>query len=114
MNPCLFCRIAGGEIPATVVHDDGDILAFRDIQPAAPVHVLVVPRRHIATLDDATPSDQNLLGRMMQVARKVAGAEGVSPEGYRLVMNVHAGAGQSVLHVHLHVLGGRPFSWPPG
>lgn len=113
MSDCVFCRIAAGEIPATRVWEDEHVVAFNDISPAAPVHVLVIPRRHVATLDDATPDDAALLGRMMLAASAVARTLGVSA-GYRVVMNVNAGAGQVVFHVHLHVLGGRGFGWPPG
>lgn len=114
MKDCVFCRIANGEIPATRLHEDDATVAFRDANPAAPSHALVIPRAHIATLDDASVSDQQVLGRMMWTARTVAGILGLSASGYRLVMNTHAGAGQSVFHIHIHVLGGRPFTWPPG
>jgi histidine triad (HIT) family protein len=114
MKDCVFCRILDGEIPATRLYEDDLTVAFRDVNPAAPSHALVIPRRHIATLDDAAASDQELLGRMVLSARAVAAQLGLSPSGYRLVMNTHAGAGQSVFHIHLHVLGGRAFTWPPG
>lgn len=114
MKDCVFCRIVGGEIPATRLYEDDATVAFRDANPIAPVHALVVPRSHIATLDDAQDSDRELLGKMMWAARTVANAQGLSPSGYRLVMNTHAGAGQSVFHIHLHVIGGRGFTWPPG
>lgn len=114
MNDCVFCRILGGEIPATRLHEDEATVAFRDVNPAAPAHALVIPKKHIATLDDATAEDQVLLGKLVWTARTVAAQMGLSKSGYRLVMNTHAGAGQSVFHVHIHVLGGRPFAWPPG
>jgi histidine triad (HIT) family protein len=114
MKDCVFCRILDGEIPATRLYEDDLTVAFRDVNPAAPAHALVVPRRHIATLDDAAASDLDVLGRMVWTARTVAAQLGLSQSGYRLVMNTHAGAGQSVFHIHLHVLGGRPFTWPPG
>ena len=114
MKDCVFCRIVGGEIPATRLYEDDATVAFRDANPVAPVHALVVPRTHIATLDDAQESDRELLGMMMWAARTVANGQGLSPSGYRLVMNTHAGAGQSVFHIHLHVIGGRGFTWPPG
>jgi histidine triad (HIT) family protein len=114
MKDCLFCKIVSGEIPARIVHEDEDCVAFRDINPQAPTHVLVVPRRHIATINDLTPADAVLPGRMMLAAQKIARDEGVDKAGYRLVFNCNAGAGQSVFHVHLHLLGGRDFSWPPG
>lgn len=114
MKDCVFCRIVGGEIPATRLYEDDVTVAFRDANPAAPAHALVVPRKHIATLDDAAPSDREILGRLVWAARAVAGELGLSKTGYRLVVNTHAGAGQSVFHIHVHVLGGRAFTWPPG
>ena len=114
MKDCVFCRIVGGEIPATRLYEDDATVAFRDAHPAAPAHALVVPRKHIATLDDAEALDRELLGRLMWAARTVAAEMGLSKSGYRVVMNTHAGAGQSVFHIHLHVLGGRALSWPPG
>jgi histidine triad (HIT) family protein len=113
MSDCVFCRIAAGEIPAARVWEDDEVVAFNDINPSAPVHVLVIPRRHVATLDDAARSDTALMGRMLLAASAVAKQLGVT-SGYRVVMNVNAGAGQAVFHVHLHVLGGRGFGWPPG
>jgi histidine triad (HIT) family protein len=110
---CIFCRIASKEIQAAVVHEDGEILAFRDLSPQAPTHVLVIPKRHVETLDDLSETDAGLLGAMMLAAKKVAASEGLSA-GYRVVANCGREAGQSVFHVHLHVLGGRPMSWPPG
>lgn len=110
---CIFCRIAGKDVAAKIVHEDDEIVAFRDLSPQAPVHVLVIPRRHIASLDHAVEADRELLGRMMLVAKAVAEQERLA-SGYRIVTNCGPGAGQSVLHLHLHVLGGRPMSWPPG
>ena len=112
MTDCIFCSIANGKIPAKKVLETGDVVAFHDLNPAAPVHVLVVPRKHIATLDDAVEADAELLGKMLHAATRVAKEAGLS-SGYRVVMNVQAGAGQSVFHIHLHVLGGRAFGWPP-
>jgi histidine triad (HIT) family protein len=112
MDDCIFCSIANGKIPARKVHEDEDVVAFHDLNPAAPVHVLVIPRKHIATLDNAVKADAELLGKMLLAASSVAEQSGLSA-GYRVVMNVQAGAGQSVFHVHLHVLGGREFAWPP-
>jgi histidine triad (HIT) family protein len=112
MSDCLFCRIAAGEIPARIVHQDSEVVAFHDISPQAPTHVLVIPRRHVASLAETAPGDQALLGRMLGVAADVARAEGLA--SWRLVANCGADAGQSVFHLHLHVLGGRRFSWPPG
>ena len=114
MAGCLFCRIAAGEVPATLVHEDERLIAFRDINPQAPLHVLVVPRRHIATLNDLQPSDDGLVGEMMRRAAAIAGVEGYAGRGYRTVFNCNADAGQTVFHIHLHVLAGRSLAWPPG
>jgi histidine triad (HIT) family protein len=111
---CLFCRIAAGEIPATIVHQDEHVIAFKDINPQAPMHVLVVPRRHIATLNDLTESDDRLVGEMTRRGAAIARAHGHADAGYRTVFNTNAGAGQTVFHIHLHVLGGRSLTWPPG
>lgn len=109
---CLFCKIVRQEIPATIVLENEHVVAFRDIDPKAPTHVLVVPRAHVATLDDAT--DARMLGEMMLAAAAIARAEGIVEGGYRTVVNCGADAGQSVFHVHLHLLGGRTLAWPPG
>lgn len=114
MSDCLFCRIVAGEIPSTVVLDRGNVFAFRDINPGAPTHVLVVPKRHLRDIADLGPGDAGLLAEMVVVANEVARAEGVAESGYRVVANVGPHAGQSVFHLHLHLLGGRPMSWPPG
>lgn len=114
MTDCLFCKIAGGQIPADKVHEDAHTVAFRDINPQAPVHVLVVPKRHIATLNDLKPGDAELVGKLLLAAGKVARELGVADSGYRTVLNCNADAGQSVWHVHLHLLGGRTMHWPPG
>jgi len=111
---CIFCRIVAGGLPATVVREDEETVAFRDINPQAPTHVLVVPRRHIASVEALEEGDAGLVGRMVLAAREVARGEGVAASGYRLVLNVGPAAGQSVDHIHLHVLGGRPLRWPPG
>jgi histidine triad (HIT) family protein len=111
---CLFCRIVAGEIPAEVVHQDERAVAFRDINPQAPVHVLVIPRDHMESLDDAGLKDEALLGHLLRVAARVANEQGLSESGYRTVVNTGAGAGQSVFHLHLHVIGGRALTWPPG
>lgn len=111
---CLFCRIARGEIPAKMVYEGGDVVAFRDIDPKAPTHILVIPRRHIASVNVLEPGDAELVGRLYLVARELAEAEGVAESGYRLVMNTGPEAGQSVDHIHLHLLGGRALHWPPG
>lgn len=111
---CIFCRIARGEIPAKVVREDEETVAFRDIDPKAPTHVLVVPRRHIASVNDLGEADAELVGRLYLAAKEVARDEGLADAGYRLVMNTGPDAGQTVDHIHLHVLGGRALNWPPG
>lgn len=111
---CLFCRIAAGTIPADIVAQDDLVVAFRDIQPKAPTHVLLIPRRHIASAAELSDSDAEMLGRLFSVAAQVARDAGVVARGYRLVSNVGAGAGQSVNHLHFHLLGGRSLTWPPG
>ena len=111
-NDCLFCRIVRKEIPATIVAEDDHCVAFRDIAPKAPTHILVIPREHVATLDDAR--EAGLLGSVMLMAAEVARREGIVKSGYRTVINTNAGAGQTVFHLHAHVLGGRSLSWPPG
>ena len=112
MSDCLFCKIVEGEIPADKVHEDDEWLAFRDINPQAPVHVLVIPKRHVASLNDAGAGDEALLGRLLTACQTVAAGQGLSE--YRVVNNCGASAGQSVFHMHLHVLGGRNMAWPPG
>ena len=111
---CLFCKIAAGEIPATLVHLDDKLVAFRDINPQAPVHILLIPREHLSSLDEARDDHRDLLGGLFLAARDVARKEGLVEGGYRTVVNVGEGAGQTVHHLHLHVLGGRPLGWPPG
>lgn len=111
-DTCLFCRIARKEIPATVVAESEDLLAFRDIGPQAPVHVLVIPKAHIASLNDV--SDFAIVGRMAQMARDIARQEGIGERGYRVVVNTRADGGQTVDHLHLHLVGGRQMDWPPG
>lgn len=110
---CLFCKIIRGEIPSTAVYEDEHVLAFDDLSPQAPVHTLVIPKAHISTCDDAGEEDVERMGRLFFGAQQVAKNKGLSESGYRMVMNNGAAAGQSVFHVHLHVLGGRAFSWPP-
>jgi histidine triad (HIT) family protein len=111
---CIFCKIVAGEIPAAKVYEDEGAVAFHDINPQAPVHVLVIPRAHIASLDEADAADESRLGQLLLAAARVARQEGLAEGGYRAVINTGAGAGQSVFHIHLHVLGGRPLTWPPG
>lgn len=111
-NDCIFCRIARKEIPATIVAEDEHAVAFRDVNPQAPTHVLVIPRTHVTSLDDV--QDPLLIARVMLMAAEVARKEGIVEQGYRTVLNTNAGAGQSVFHLHAHVLGGRRLTWPPG
>ena len=111
---CLFCRIVAGAIPSTTVHEDDVVLAIRDIAPQAPTHILVIPRAHIESALDLTDADSVVVGRIFAVAADLARSEGIADAGYRLVSNVGAWGGQSVDHLHLHLMGGRPFSWPPG
>jgi histidine triad (HIT) family protein len=111
---CLFCNIVEKKIPAAVVHEDEHVLAFKDLRPVAPTHVLVIPKRHIAAIHELAPGDVEQIGRVMVAARTVAEQLGLTDDGFRLVVNDGAAAGQTVDHVHVHVLGGRDFSWPPG
>ncbi|HSS21854.1 MAG TPA: histidine triad nucleotide-binding protein [Pyrinomonadaceae bacterium] len=111
---CLFCRILAKEIPAEIVSQDERSIVIRDINPQAPTHLLVIPQEHIESLDDASQKDEALLGHLLRVAARVANAAGLAEGGYRTVINNGAGAGQSVFHLHVHVLGGRPMNWPPG
>ncbi len=111
---CLFCKIAAKEIPSDSVYEDSDLVAFRDIAPTAPTHILIISRKHIATINDVTAEDAELMGRMILLAKQLAAEEGLAESGYRLVFNCQEGAGQSVWHIHLHLLGGRAMSWPPG
>jgi histidine triad (HIT) family protein len=114
MADCLFCKIIAGAIPATIVHQDDRLVAFKDINGQAPMHVLVVPTRHISTLNDLTKEDDDLVGEMIRRAAALATDNGYGERGYRTVFNCNADAGQTVFHIHLHVLGGRRFAWPPG
>lgn len=111
---CLFCKILAGEIPSTILFEDEYVVAFRDIRPQAPTHCLVIPRKHIATINDLETEDTWLVGHMIQTAKALAEKEVLSDEGYRLVFNVNSNGGQEVYHIHLHVLGGRQMHWPPG
>ena len=114
MADCLFCKIAAREIPADIVHEDERLVAFSDINPQAPTHVLIIPRRHIATLNDLSPDDADLVGSMVLLAARIAAARGHAQAGYRTVFNCNAAAGQTVFHIHLHLLAGRDLTWPPG
>ncbi len=112
MNDCLFCKFVDGEIKPDVVYEDDQVLAFRDINPQAPVHILIIPKKHIATLNDL--DDQSLAGSLLLTASHIAAQEGISDEGYRTVFNCNQQGGQEVYHIHLHLLGGRQMTWPPG
>lgn len=111
---CIFCKIVAGAIPASKVFEDERALAFRDINPQAPTHVLIIPRAHISSLNEASETDEALLGHLLRVAARVASDEGHAEGGYRTVINTGAGAGQTVFHIHVHLLGGRRLTWPPG
>ncbi len=111
---CLFCKIAIGEIPSKVLFEDADLLAFHDVAPQAPVHVLVIPKRHLASLAEAAEADAAILGKLALATRRVAEETGIAASGFRVVANSGADAGQSVHHLHLHVIGGRAMAWPPG
>ncbi|HVT48762.1 MAG TPA: histidine triad nucleotide-binding protein [Vicinamibacterales bacterium] len=111
---CLFCRVVSGEIPATKVYEDERMVAFADVNPQAPMHVLIVPREHIASLNDVTEAHDELVGAMLRRAAALARERGYADRGFRTVFNCQAGAGQTVFHLHLHVLAGRTFNWPPG
>lgn len=114
MSDCLFCKMVSGEIKPDVVYEDAEVLAFRDLHPQAPTHVLVVPKLHISTLNDVQPEQAPLIGKLFLAAQQVAQKEGIAERGYRAVINCNREAGQSVFHIHLHVLGGRGMQWPPG
>ena len=114
MSDCLFCKMVAGEIQPDVVFEDDEVLAFRDVNPQAPVHVLVIPKSHIATTNDLNADNAHLPGKLYLAAKKIAADEGIAESGYRTVINCNAGAGQSVYHIHLHLLGGRAMGWPPG
>ncbi len=113
-SDCLFCRIIAGEVPATRLHDDDEVIAIRDIAPHAPTHVLLLPRRHIASALELTDADATTVGRLFAVAADLARTEGIAEAGYRLVTNVGRWGGQTVDHLHVHLMGGRAFDWPPG
>ncbi len=114
MSGCVFCRIASKEARAAIVHEDEELVAFRDTHPQAPVHLLIIPRRHVASLGEAGDGDAALLGRMLLLAKELAVRERIDARGWRLVTNRGREAGQSVFHLHFHLLGGRPMGWPPG
>lgn len=111
---CLFCRIVDGDLPADIVYENDMLVAFRDINAKAPTHILLIPRRHIATMNDLQNGDESLAGELFLTAAKIAADEGLADDGYRVVMNCNEAAGQSVFHIHLHLMGGRTMGWPPG
>lgn len=111
---CLFCKLIKKDIPANIVFENEEMMAFHDIRPQAPKHLLIIPKKHIATIDETTDEDRLLLGNMILCAKKLAASEGLSSDGYRLVYNINSGGGQEVYHLHLHLLGGRQMTWPPG
>jgi len=114
MTDCIFCKIVSGDIPGDIVYQDDEVLAFRDLNPQAPTHILIIPKKHISTINDIQPEDAELIGKMYLAASQIARKEGIAEPGYRAVMNCNREAGQTVFHIHLHLLGGRPMSWPPG
>jgi len=111
---CIFCKIANGELESEIVYQDEDVLAFQDINPQAPTHILCIPRKHISTTNDLTKDDEAVTGKLLLTASQLAKQLGFAEDGYRLVMNCNGHAGQTVFHIHLHLLGGRHMSWPPG
>ena len=114
MSDCLFCRIVSGEVQASIVHQDADLVAIKDINPQAPLHLLIIPRQHIPTLNDLTTANDGLMGEMLRASAALANQHGYAQRGYRTVFNCNSEAGQSVFHIHLHLLAGRPMAWPPG
>ena len=113
-SDCLFCKIAAGDINADVVFESDDVIGFRDINPQAPTHVIIIPKRHVSTINDLTDLDADVVGLLYLAAKDIAKREGFADAGYRVVMNCNAAAGQTVFHIHLHLLGGRQLTWPPG
>lgn len=111
---CLFCKIVHGELPAEILYQDQDVMVFKDIAPQAPTHLLVIPKQHIATINDTDTKDELLLGHLILTAKKMSQQLGLSADGYRLVFNINQHGGQAVYHIHLHILGGRQLTWPPG
>ena len=111
---CIFCKIVDGGLPADIVFEGDSLVAFRDLNPKAPTHILLIPRRHIATMNDLQNGDEALVGELFLAAAKIAADEGLAEDGYRVVMNCNEAAGQSVFHIHLHLMGGRTMTWPPG
>ncbi len=114
MGNCLFCKMVAGDIKPDIVYEDDTVLAFRDLNPQAPVHILVIPKKHIATINDMSHEDEVLIGKLYMAATKITNQEGIAESGYRAVINCNREGGQEVFHIHLHILGGRSMTWPPG
>ena len=114
MTDCLFCKIRDGEIPADKVYENDDVLAFNDVNPQAPIHIIIIPRKHISTINDVEDGDEFIMGKLFSAAKNIAAQKGVSDDGYRLVVNCNEKAGQTVFHIHMHLLAGRAMSCPPG
>lgn len=114
MTDCLFCKIRDGEIPCEKVFENDSVIAFKDVNPQAPIHILIVPKKHISTVNDLNARDKDVPGQMFLAAKQIAADAGIAEEGYRLVMNCNAKAGQTVFHIHMHLIGGRVMTWPPG
>jgi histidine triad (HIT) family protein len=114
MSDCLFCKIRDGEIPADIIYENDDVLAFNDVNPQAPVHLLIIPKKHISTVNDIVDDDHLVMGKLFSAAKLIASQRGVSDDGYRLVVNCNEKAGQTVFHIHMHMLADRALTWPPG
>ena len=114
MSDCLFCKIRDGEIPADLVYQNDEVLAFNDVNPQAPTHLLIIPKKHVSTVNDVNQEDEVMMGKLFSAAKQIAAEKGLSDDGYRLVVNCNEGAGQTVFHIHMHLLAGRAMTWPPG
>ena len=114
MNDCLFCKMIAGEIPCDIVYENESVFAFRDIDPKAPTHILLIPRKHIRSINELGESEQNLAGELLLTAKKIAKDEGIDESGFRTIFNTNSDGGQTVFHIHMHILGGRKMAWPPG
>jgi histidine triad (HIT) family protein len=114
MTDCLFCKIRDGEISADIVFENDDVLAFNDVNPQAPLHIVIIPRKHISTVNEVAESDEVIMGKLFSAAKTIAAQQGVSDDGYRMVVNCNEKAGQTVFHIHMHLLAGRTMTWPPG
>ncbi len=114
MSDCLFCKIRDGEIPADLVYQNDEVLAFNDVNPQAPTHLLIIPKKHVSTVNDVNQEDEVMMGKLFSAAKQNAAEKGLSDDGYRLVVNCNEGAGQTVFHIHMHLLAGRAMTWPPG